>query len=921
MRPIQLTMSAFGPYAGKTVLDLDQLGKSGIYLITGNTGAGKTTIFDAITYALYGQASGENREPDMMRSQYAPQGTPTEVILVFEYAQQRYTVRRNPEYLRPAKNGRNMVWEKASADLTCADGQIVTGSQNVTKKIREILGVDREQFAQIAMIAQGDFMKLLLASTEDRKKILRQIFKTDHFKMLQEKIKTHASTLRNEEEEVRRRLKQELDSLMCKPDSVLQETLQKAKQEELVPEDRELLFEKLLEQDRKSETALAAQIEQAQKEIEQLAKLLTIADKRKQMQQERASAEMLMCGEQEKKAQFENVLEQENAKQTQYAQMAQTIERLKNIRPEYEDLDDMAAVMQQLEKDEQKLCMQLEKDRNSRDQNRQQLDKMRQRRMVLEDAAVEKERLTAQYNDILRKQDANKILEKDYESYRAIRSNLKSAQQTYTALAQKAEKENASYESMHRAYLDEQAGVLAKELEENKPCPVCGSTVHPKPAVVSAQAPTKEELRQAKQRAETIRMQVTQASQQAGALRGKAEEMADAIIRAAQPLFPEAPVSSIPACIQKTAAELENIIENLSSKIKQAQARLNEKMDLDVRFPQAEKQVELLIQQITGQEKRVCAYHAQYDSIKQRRDRLLEKLPYPNTKELDCVLEELIQKKRAREAALETAQKNLAQCENRISSLRGQIESLDRQLEDMPQIDMAKKTHDQDILRQSSAQWSHEKEAAHARLVSNTRHIETIRAEAKNLASMEEQEIWVKALSDTANGMLAAKERITLETYIQMSYFERIIARANTRLMVMSGGQYELCRRKSSDDKRMQSGLDLDVIDHYNGTVRSVKTLSGGESFKASLSLALGLSDEVQSSAGGVKIDTMFVDEGFGSLDEESLQQAVCALAELTRGNRLVGIISHVSELKEKISKQILITKNPIGGSSAKIVE
>ena len=220
----------------------------------------------------------------------------------------------------------------------------------------------------------------------------------------------------------------------------------------------------------------------------------------------------------------------------------------------------------------------------------------------------------------------------------------------------------------------------------------------------------------------------------------------------------------------------------------------------------------------------------------------------------------------------------------------------------------------------AAAEWTSEKESAHARLDSNTRHIAKIRTEVKNLAALEEQEIWVKALSDTANGMIASKERITLETYIQMSYFERIIARANTRLMVMSGGQYELCRRKEAGDKRIQSGLDLDVVDHYNGTVRSVKTLSGGESFKASLSLALGLSDEVQSSVGGVQIDTMFVDEGFGSLDEESLQQAVRALAELTKGDRLVGIISHVSELKEKIDKQIVITKDPVGGSRAEIV-
>lgn len=920
MRPIQLTMSAFGPYAGKTVLDLDQLGKSGIYLITGNTGAGKTTIFDAITYALYGQASGENREPDMMRSKYAQEGVPTEVTLVFEYANQRYTVRRNPEYLRPSKSGTKLVLEKAGADLTCADGKIVTGSQNVTKKVREILGIDREQFAQIAMIAQGDFLKLLLASTEDRKKILRQIFKTDHFRLLQDRIKTQAAMLKNASDEARRSLNQEQESLVCRQDSTLFETLAQAKAGTLAQEDWEPLFEMLLKQDAESEKTLAAQVGQAQKEIEQLTKLLTIAEKRKQMQDEQTKAEALVLCEKERKAQCEKALAEEKEKKPQYDEMTQTIERLKNIRPEYEELDAQRAAIRRLVQNMDENQKLLDTELKKQEQEKRQLEKMRARRTELEDAGAQKERLTARHKEVLRKQDTNKVLESDYESYRILREKLKNAQQLYAALAKKDAEENAAYEQMHHTYLDAQAGILAKELKENEPCPVCGSTAHPHPAVVSAKAPTKEELDRARASAEKIRNQASDASQKAGELRGKAEEMANAIIRAARPLFPDAPVGTIPECIRKMAAELEEELVRISGAIKAEEARLAEKAALDAQLPQAEKQMELRVHQIAEREKQASAYKAEYESAQQRVDQLCEKLPYRDTNELDAALTGLIQKKKTGEAALEDAQKKLALCENNISSLCGQIESLSRQLADVPKIDAAEKTQKQEELRMAAAEWTREKESAHARLDSNTRHIAKIRTEVKNLAALEEQEIWVKALSDTANGMIASKERITLETYIQMSYFERIIARANTRLMVMSGGQYELCRRKEAGDKRIQSGLDLDVVDHYNGTVRSVKTLSGGESFKASLSLALGLSDEVQSSAGGVQIDTMFVDEGFGSLDEESLQQAVRALAELTKGDRLVGIISHVSELKEKIDKQIVITKDPVGGSRAEIV-
>jgi exonuclease SbcC len=214
---------------------------------------------------------------------------------------------------------------------------------------------------------------------------------------------------------------------------------------------------------------------------------------------------------------------------------------------------------------------------------------------------------------------------------------------------------------------------------------------------------------------------------------------------------------------------------------------------------------------------------------------------------------------------------------------------------------------------------SHRLTTLAARIAGNQWALDHIERQSKALSALEAQLVWVRALSNTANGKISEK-KVMLETYIQMTCFDRIIARSNTRLMVMSGGQYELKRRLAAEDHRSQSGLELDVIDHYNGTERSVKSLSGGESFQASLSLALGLSDEIQSYTGGVRLDTMFVDEGFGSLDEDSLQQAIRALSGLTEGNRLVGIISHVAELKEKIDRQIRVTKDKSGGSRAEIL-
>ena len=223
-------------------------------------------------------------------------------------------------------------------------------------------------------------------------------------------------------------------------------------------------------------------------------------------------------------------------------------------------------------------------------------------------------------------------------------------------------------------------------------------------------------------------------------------------------------------------------------------------------------------------------------------------------------------------------------------------------------------------LRQGKEVCQNEKKELDLRIAVNERAAGAVKKIAAKSSEKEKQYQWVRALSNTANGALSGQDRIMLETYVQTAFFDRIIIRANTRFMQMTSGQFELVRAKTADNLRAQSGLELNVIDHYNGSIRSVKSLSGGESFKASLAMALGLSDEIQSQTGGIQIDTMFIDEGFGSLDENSLEQAIDVLLRLSESNRLVGIISHVSELKERIGRQIVIIKTPDGGSHARIV-
>ena len=287
---------------------------------------------------------------------------------------------------------------------------------------------------------------------------------------------------------------------------------------------------------------------------------------------------------------------------------------------------------------------------------------------------------------------------------------------------------------------------------------------------------------------------------------------------------------------------------------------------------------------------------------------------------MQTAMRQISDRVKAMKEKLDKAEKELADAEKSFAEITGRIQQLQEQLRDRSGTDLEGEEDAKRALSMKKTGISQELKRVNVRIAANRTALENIRNKSRELAGLEKRWSWVRSLANTANGNISGKEKIMLETYVQMRCFDRILVRANTRLMVMTGGQYELVRRQVSENNRSKSGLELDVIDHYNGTRRSVKSLSGGESFKASLSLALGLSDEIQASAGGIRLDTMFVDEGFGSLDEESLQQAVRALAGLADGNRLVGIISHVSELKERIDRQIVVTKDRCNGSRVEIV-
>jgi len=920
MRPIKLTVSAFGPYADRMVLDMDKLGENGLYLITGDTGAGKTTIFDAITFALYGEASGNNREPAMLRSKYAEPETPTEVSLTFSYAGKIYTVKRNPEYERPSKRGDKFTTEKANAELTYPNGRVITKQRDVDTAIKEILGVDRNQFSQIAMIAQGDFLKLLLTETKDRQAIFREIFKTGYYQILQERLKTESGNLNKQCDAAKSSVDQYVNGILCDGDNTLAMDLQKAKNGGLPITDTLELVEKILAQDTKAEKSFDKEIADIEKQLDVVNTVLGKSEELKKTKDSLAEAE---AKQKEKTPELETlkaIFEAEKAKQPESDTLQKEIIALETVLPEYDELDSKTKELIGLEK-------QLQSDITSRNQETQKLQSLSEKieglkkeRTGLEKSGEQKEKLAHDKEQAEKKKIDLEAFEKTINNYNKLVNELTVVQDEYKAAFEKALELKKTYDSKNKDYLDEQAGILAESLTDGISCPVCGSTSHPCVAHKSENAPTKTQLDQAKKEAEQAQNSANEASSKASEIKGNVAAQETAIKKQTASLIGDCSIEAAFAQLPTLIKLVKEQIATAEAQITEEDKRIKRKKELDTIIPAEEDKTKKAETMIGELKEKIASAEAKNKKIIIRINALSEKLKFESKVAAEEHRTALLKKKEALKTAFEKVQKEHSECEKILLELKGNIEQLKKQLSDASEIDVEHEKSKKVELTEKKTNLTGKKQSVHTRVSTNQTALANINDKVADLATLETKWTWVKALSNTANGNISGKEKIMLEIYIQMTYFDRIIARANTRFMVMSGGQYELKRRKEAENNRSQSGLELDVIDHYNGTERSVKTLSGGESFKASLSLALGLSDEIQSSAGGIRLDTMFVDEGFGSLDVESLQQAIKVLAGLTEGKRLVGIISHVTELKEKIDKQIVVIKEKSGGSKATII-
>lgn len=920
MRPLTLTMSAFGCYAGKQIVDFERLGKEGLYLITGDTGAGKTTIFDAITFALYGETSGNNRKAEMLRSKYANAKDETYVEFSFQYHEKVYRIKRNPPYTRAKQRGEGTTEEKADAELHMPDGLTVTKQRDVNAKVVEILGIDREQFVKIAMIAQGEFLKVLHATTEERIEILRKIFYTDAYKLFQDRVKSDASKQVASIKEQERAYEYSLGNIKVDANDIeATQKLSDAKAKLFTADEVIEWLKQIISSDTDTFAANKELLTAVGNKLAEINQRVGQAEQDKKARSamqaagERLPIEVKVCNE------AEIALNAEKMKLPEYEAVKVQIAEIETSLPKYQELQSLIDL---IKADEEKLVVEtkkildLEKDQTD---NAAALEAAKAELKTLSDTEVITETLLGKQVVLNTRYTSLDALKTSLADYNRLLFNYKAAQSDYTAKSEISRTKRLEYESLNKAYLDEQAGILAAELQDGHPCPVCGSTEHSAPATLSGNAPTKSVLDEAKKTAETAEADTTSASNQSSSLKGQSGTKRDEVATLATTLLGEIAFDDISTALGAALTSVKIEKSEVAEALVEQEKRVLRKKMLDESLPTIEKNIATAAEELGKAKEQVAALATLIEANNKKRTERTAELKFKNEADAKAEKISLKRKQKVYEDALQAAQAAFDTAKAKVAATETEMQTLTAQLADTKPLDLSALTQEKETVEGTQRSLNAANQAIGTRKSTNETSLNAIIKTSKTILELKTRYQWLKEISDTANGDVVGKEKIKLETYVQAAYFDRIVSRANLRLLQMSNSQFELKRRGTSG-KQGQSGLDLNVIDHYNGTERDAKTLSGGESFIAALSLALGLSDEIQENTGGIRLDSMFVDEGFDSLDDTKLSQAMQALMSISQTNRLIGIISHVSGLEEKIDRRIVVKKTPTGGSRAELI-
>ena len=865
MKPLKLVLSAFGPYAGETEVDFSRFGEDGLFLIAGDTGAGKTTIFDAISFALYGEASGgrERRRSKTFRSDYAPARAETYAELTFRHRDETWRIRRNPEYERPKKSGEGTTVQAANALLTNLDtGEVLEGLSEVNGKVYELLGLTQGQFTQTVMIAQGDFLKILNASSDDRRALFQKLFNTSIYADLQRRLQEMNAACNREKEDLDRRIAIAAGKIDPEGD---------------FPERDELAFYR-------TEPKYAGLL------AECLARLIEgerAAGSRAEREKQAAGAQAdaLIAAVEQGKA----VNADFDALDKARADLALALDR-QSAMDDLADRLDRARRAQGLVADEALLrsgAAEVQKHQTALDGAEQSLAAAEAalpgaeaRRNGAEARGPEADALLASAR---RLSDCIPVL-RDLEKQKKA---LEDRKQELASLLEASDRADAAYAAAKEGYYRSQAGLLAAELEDGKPCPVCGALSHPQPARLTAEAVTREEM----ERAERRRRDAAAALHEADNALSSVQAAVDAGAARLREMSIEA--GETEQRLKARIGEMESRAIQLRGEIDRTRKEYN---DLAIQLEKNRAAVE--------QEKKALA--SLRETAGQRERRFREALAAAGFED-----EQAYQLAKMPENDRNNAERQLREYGEKKASLSDRAAELGGKLAGKERTDLSG-------LERQQREWKEKKEAAERaesamtkKLALHEDALEEIRSALGKKARREEHWAVVRDLYNCCAGIAGGNRRakLTFEAYVQQYYFKQVVAAANKRLTVLTDGLFTLRCKEEARDRVRQSGLDLDVLDRGTGQWRDVSTLSGGESFLASLALALGLSDVVQAQSGAIRMDAMFIDEGFGTLDDNALRNSLRVLADLADGKRLIGIISHVRDLEERIEKQIVVSK------------
>lgn len=875
MKPIQLVLSAFGPYVERTVIDFSALGEEGLFLIAGDTGAGKTTIFDAISFALYGEASGgkEKRKSKSFHSDYVSDQTETYVELTFRHRGETWWIRRNLEYQRPAKKKKDgmetTTRQAADAQMRNEDtGEEILRMDDVNRRVRELLGLTQDQFTQTVMIAQGDFLKILTASSDDRKKLFRDLFHTNLYVDLQSRLQEKNRACADEQKA--------LEQVILSAEGKIDPEAEFAEREILLSYCGQIqhtdalcaLLARLIEQEKAAQEQARAQKKEAADQIGALIAAVTEGERVNRdfadWESKRARLAALTAGQGEIDARRAALAA------ARRAQQLETDEAL--MRRTRRDMDAQRAALSEAQA--------------ALEQAEKALPEAETRMKEAESRGGEIHALLAQAKQM---EDCLPVLG-EVERLKAALDTQKRELQRLTADSSRAQ---AAYTAAQNSYYLSQAGLLARELKAGQPCPVCGSTAHPCPAQITPETVTRQALEQAAERRETAEKAQSDAATRLAANQAALDEREDRL---------RALKIGTDETRQRLAARIDAAHQAAADRQRAIDAARSAYQALDKRKTAAQSAADAAQKQLAALEKDL---RVQTEAFEQKRAAhgFEDEASYRLAKRTNADIERL--------------DREIRNYDEQKRTLAAQTHELEDKLSGRQRTDLAALQNRQAAALDRQAKAENAEKAMVRKLTLHESAEREIRQ--ANAAIQKKRGKWqiIQELYTCCAGIAAGNPRakLTFEAYVQQYYFRFVVAAANKRLTRLTDGMFTLRVMREAANRVSQSGLDLEVLDRSTGQARDVSTLSGGESFLASLALALGLSDAVQSQSGQIRMDAMFIDEGFGSLDENALRSSIDVLLELADGKRLIGIISHVQELEERIDKQIVVTKTPNGST------